>query len=234
MLVRSALPVYVQASLPEAAGEKLTVLSARVGQGGRLVGRECGPRNVHPPLAGRPVREGGRGRGRAGDRGGGEDVPRRHDDRRRPGWSSAATRPRAWSGRPEPCCRGRIPGGRFRRRPSLDFPGSISGVRAEDAEGSVATTGGAEDPPLVETAESVEASLGLTRAERFLVQHGLSSLGEGVGVADGVFGRRTRAGIRSYQEKKGLPETGYLTGELRDTLVVLGGGSPGGGCVSGA
>ena len=68
----------------------------------------------------------------------------------------------------------------------------------------------------------MEASLGLTHRERVLVQHGLSSLGEDVGVADGVFGRRTRAGIRSYQEKKGLPETGYLTGELRDALLVLG------------
>ena len=74
----------------------------------------------------------------------------------------------------------------------------------------------------LEMAESVEASLGLTHGERVLVQRGLSSLGEDVGVANGVFDGPTRAGIRSYQEKKGLPETGYLTGELRDALVVLG------------
>ena len=55
-----------------------------------------------------------------------------------------------------------------------------------------------------------------------LVQHGLTSLGEDVGRADGVFGRRTRAGIRSYQKEKGLPETGHLTAELRDALVAHG------------
>ena len=75
---------------------------------------------------------------------------------------------------------------------------------------------------LAERAESVEAALRLTRTERVLVQHGLASLGEDVGVVDGVFGHRTRAGIASYQREKGLPETGYLSAELRDALVVLG------------
>ena len=77
-------------------------------------------------------------------------------------------------------------------------------------------------PPPVETAKSEEKALDLTYAERVLVQHGLASLGHDVGVADGVFGRRTRSGIRSYQRKKGLSETGYLTDELRDALVVAG------------
>ena len=82
-------------------------------------------------------------------------------------------------------------------------------------------TEGASPPP-AETAESVEERLGLTYEQRVLVQHGLTSLGEDVGRADGVFGRRTRAGILSYQKKKGLPETGRLTAELRDALVALG------------
>ena len=69
----------------------------------------------------------------------------------------------------------------------------------------------------------MEVALGLTYDQRVLVQHGLTSLGEDIGLADGVFGRRTRAGIRSYQEKKGLPETGHLTAELCDALVALGG-----------
>ena len=55
-----------------------------------------------------------------------------------------------------------------------------------------------------------------------LVQHGLASLGFNVGVADGVFGRRTRSRISDYQRKKELPKTGYLTAELRDALVAFG------------
>ena len=39
MLVRSASPVYVQAALPEASGDKLTVLAGGLGPGGGLVGR---------------------------------------------------------------------------------------------------------------------------------------------------------------------------------------------------
>ena len=76
--------------------------------------------------------------------------------------------------------------------------------------------------PLAETAESMESGLGLTYEERVLVQHGLASLGEDVGRADGVFGRRTRAGLRSYQKSKGLPETGHLTAELSEALQALG------------
>ena len=77
--------------------------------------------------------------------------------------------------------------------------------------------------PSAETAESMESGLGLTYEERVLVQHGLASLGEDVGGADGVFGLRTRDAIRAYQAEKGLPETGHLTAELRDALVALGG-----------
>ena len=76
--------------------------------------------------------------------------------------------------------------------------------------------------PSAETAESMESGLGLTYEERVLVQHGLASLGEDVGGADGVFGRRTRAGLRSYQKSKGLPETGHLTAELSGALQALG------------
>ncbi|MCY4452552.1 MAG: SUMF1/EgtB/PvdO family nonheme iron enzyme [Immundisolibacterales bacterium] len=107
--------------------------------------------------------------------------------------------------------------GAFLSRPSLDaeIPGT--------AEAASAAAG--EEAPVaapVRTPESVEVSLGLTFEDRVLVQHGLSSLGEDVGGADGVFGRRTRAGIRSYQEKKGLAATGHLTAELRDALVARG------------
>ena len=49
MLVRSASPVYVQAALPEASGDKLTVLAAGLRQGGGLVGRRSATRALHAP-----------------------------------------------------------------------------------------------------------------------------------------------------------------------------------------
>ena len=72
------------------------------------------------------------------------------------------------------------------------------------------------------SAEELEKSLGLGRADRVAVQRGLSSLGHDVGMADGVFGVRTRTGIEAYQRGKGLPETGYLTAELSAGLQALG------------
>ena len=224
MLVRSASPVYVQASLPEAAGEKLTVLSAASGKEvaswDEKVGHGMFTHHLLDALYGQADADGD-GQVTAAE------AKTYLDD-------TMTIAARVEFGRyqtaslvgPAGTVLARAgTGGAFPARPSLDSPGSASGAPAKDAEGSVATTGGAEDPRPVDTAESVEASLSLTHGERVLVQHGLSSLGEAVGVADGVFGRRTRAGIRSYQEKKGLPETGYLAGELREALVVLGEGA---------
>ena len=71
--------------------------------------------------------------------------------------------------------------------------------------------------------EAVGAALGLSRSDRVLVQRGLAHLGFDTGPADGVFGRRTRGAIESYQRDKGLPATGYLTAELGDALIALGG-----------
>ncbi len=73
-----------------------------------------------------------------------------------------------------------------------------------------------------EAAREEEQALRLTRAERARVQVGLSELGHDVGLADGVFGSRTRAGIEAYQRGKGLPETGHLTRAQAEALVALG------------
>ena len=54
------------------------------------------------------------------------------------------------------------------------------------------------------------------------MEYGLVSLGFDVGVADGVFDGRARAALAAWQRQKGLPETGHLTGELRDALLVFG------------
>ena len=62
----------------------------------------------------------------------------------------------------------------------------------------------------VTSSESVEEALGLTRAQRSLVQRGLTALGFDVGTADGIFGSRTRAGIGKWQSSRGEPATGHL------------------------
>ena len=102
-------------------------------------------------------------------------------------------------------------GGAFPARPSLDDSGAVAGGAGDEPP-----------PPPPKTGKAVEEGLGLTHGERVLVQHGLLSLGHDIGVVDGAFGRRTRSGIEGYQREKGLPETGYLTGELRDALKMLG------------
>ena len=71
-------------------------------------------------------------------------------------------------------------------------------------------------------AAAVETRLRLSHSDRMLIQRALNALGFDVGVVDGVFGRRTRGGIVSYQREKGLAETGYLTREQYEGLVALG------------
>ena len=56
----------------------------------------------------------------------------------------------------------------------------------------------------------VEDSLGLGRAARREVQEGLQAAGFDPGGADGMFGPRTRAAIRSWQASQGARATGYL------------------------
>ena len=114
--------------------------------------------------------------------------------------------------------------GMFPARPDLDGLGATAGAATEAAAEQSASRAPVTEmaPPQEATAERVEAALGLTHAERVRVQHGLESLGFEVGLADGVFGSRTRAGLGFYQRQKGLPETGYLTAEMRDALMAMG------------
>ena len=57
-----------------------------------------------------------------------------------------------------------------------------------------------------------EDGLGLDRAERREIQEGLQAAGFDPGGADGMFGPRTRAAIRSWQSSRGERATGYLDG----------------------
>ena len=61
--------------------------------------------------------------------------------------------------------------------------------------------------------ESVEAALGLTRAQRVQVQRGLGTLGFDAGAADGVLGPRSHGAIAKWQSSRG--ETGNRDWALR-------------------
>ena len=57
-----------------------------------------------------------------------------------------------------------------------------------------------------------EDGLGLSRSARREIQEGLQAAGFDPGGADGMFGPRTRAAIRSWQTARGERATGYLDG----------------------
>ena len=68
----------------------------------------------------------------------------------------------------------------------------------------------------------VEEGLGLDRATRRLIQQGLGAEGFDAGVADGLFGPRTRAAIRSWQSSRGIRPTGYLNTRAAEALQDTG------------
>ena len=73
--------------------------------------------------------------------------------------------------------------------------------------------------------ETVEASLGLERAERRQIQMGLAALGFDPGPADGLFGQRTRASIGGWQSSQDGDATGYLDAEAAKVLLAAGEGA---------
>ncbi len=72
----------------------------------------------------------------------------------------------------------------------------------------------------------VEEGLGLDRAARRQVQEGLQAAGFDPGGADGMFGPRTRAAIRSWQTSRGTRATGYLDGASVAALRLSVAGQP--------
>ena len=69
-------------------------------------------------------------------------------------------------------------------------------------------------------ASTVEVALALDRATRRLIQQGLRNQGFDPGTPDGLFGPRTRAAIREWQQSRGAPPTGYLNDAEVELLRV--------------
>ena len=68
-------------------------------------------------------------------------------------------------------------------------------------------------------APAAEATLRLDRTARRQIQQRLQAAGFDAGAADGLFGPRTRAAIRQWQESRAAPATGYLNRPAVETLT---------------
>ena len=66
------------------------------------------------------------------------------------------------------------------------------------------------DPGALAPAE-IEAALKLTRTQRTTIQKQLTALGYDAGVADGLWGSKTRVAIKSWQKANKKTQTGYVT-----------------------
>ncbi len=75
------------------------------------------------------------------------------------------------------------------------------------------------EPPTTSPEQWQEAALRLNRSQRREIQRALTALGYRTRGADGVFGKNTRAAIRSYQRDRGHQASGYLTESQRRTIV---------------
>ena len=67
------------------------------------------------------------------------------------------------------------------------------------------------NPPAGASAAQVEASIGLSRTQRVLIQKQLTAVGYPTGVADGLWGSKTRGAIGQWQKANKLAVTGYVT-----------------------
>lgn len=66
-------------------------------------------------------------------------------------------------------------------------------------------------PPGTLTPAQTEAALRLTRTQRSDIQRQLTTIGYDAGVADGLWGSRTRAAVTAWQRANRKAQTGYVT-----------------------
>ena len=88
---------------------------------------------------------------------------------------------------------------------------ALAGCRSRGGSRCVVRLSGCNGPV-------VEEGLGLERAARRQLQQRLAAGGFDPGGADGLFGPRTRAAIRSWQSARGTRVTGYLDGPQVEAL----------------
>jgi peptidoglycan hydrolase-like protein with peptidoglycan-binding domain len=85
-------------------------------------------------------------------------------------------------------------------------------LQALMGSGTVVVPPGNPPPDGTLTAAETEAQLGLTRSQRITIQSQLTKIGYNTGVADGLWGSRTRGAIAAWQKANKQRETGYVTG----------------------
>ena len=76
------------------------------------------------------------------------------------------------------------------------------------------------EPSAPPTPEALETSLRLSRDELRRIQQSLISLGLYAGPADGLFGKNTREGLKTWQTSQKKVATGYLDVETAKTLLA--------------
>lgn len=74
-----------------------------------------------------------------------------------------------------------------------------------------------------QTAASIEASLGLGRSQRIQIQQQLTAIGYPTGIADGLWGAKTRTAIGQWQKANKLVITGYVTARQVRLLALQAG-----------
>jgi len=79
------------------------------------------------------------------------------------------------------------------------------------AKGTVVTPPVEETPAGNLSAVETEAALRLTRTQRTNIQKQLTAIGYDAGVADGLWGSRTRSAIKAWQKANRRDQTGYVT-----------------------
>lgn len=90
--------------------------------------------------------------------------------------------------------------------------GYLTGVQLRALVGGVVVTPpGDNPPPDTLTSLQVETALRLTRTQRSEIQRQLTALGYDAGVADGLWGSRTRTAIANWQRANRTTRTGYVT-----------------------
>ena len=94
------------------------------------------------------------------------------------------------------------------------FPKGAYRVNANQALAKLGATQPDDPPPVLggpQTAAMIEGSIGLSRSQRTLIQKQLTLIGYPTGVADGLWGSRTRRAISQWQTANKLSATSYVT-----------------------